>query len=212
MRYFLNCVGHGLSVNFKASVIACCLLLALGTTFLSAQADTVPKGWMLAGDHPQNYTTGVDKGAVHLGHPSAYLKSKPSATEGFGTLMQQFDAAPYLGKRIRLTAWIKSEGVDDWAGLWMRIDNGTKAVALDNMQDRPIKGTSEWRNYTLVLDVPKAATGIFFGVLLSKTGTVWLNSVQFETVGIDVPVTNMWTAGAPPQLPSAPTNLNFEDQ
>lgn len=121
MRYFLNCVGHGLSVNFKASVIACCLLLALGTAFLSAQADTVPKGWMLAGDHPQNYTTGVDKGAVHLGHPSAYLKSKPSATEGFGTLMQQFDAAPYLGKRIRLTAWTRTLRSHCWTSVGLLI-------------------------------------------------------------------------------------------
>jgi len=126
--------------------------------------------------------------------------------------MQEFDAASYVGKRVRVTCWITSENVGDWAGLWMRVDSGSKTVAFDNMQSRAIHGTTGWRNYAVVLDVPKDATGIFFGVLVSKTGTVWLNSVQFDAVGTDVPVTSMSTGNSPPQLPSGPTNLNFEEQ
>jgi hypothetical protein len=173
----------------------------------------------LAGDHPQNYDTGVDKDVAYQGHPCAYLKPKPSATEGFGTLMQRFDAAQFAGKRVRLSAWVKSENVDDWAGLWMRVDSGTKSVAFDNMQNRAIKETTGWRNYAVVLDVPKDATVISFGILVSKSGTVWLNSAQFETVGMDVPVTDMWAGGSgslrqhtvPTNLNSVPTNLNFEE-
>lgn len=173
------------------SVMASCLLIPLTPTNLSAQAGAAPRGWFLAGDHPQNYVTGVDREMMYQGHPTAYLKSKPSALEGFGTLMQQFDAAQYAGKRVRLSAWVKSENVNDWAGLWMRVDNGTKYVAFDNMQNRAIRGTTSWQNYAVVLDVPKDATGISFGILVSKSGTVWLNTVQFETVGMDVPVTDM---------------------
>jgi hypothetical protein len=125
--------------------------------------------------------------------------------------MQQFSAAQYAGKRVRLSAWVKSENANDWAGLWMRVDNGTKSVAFDNMQDRAIKGTSDWQNYAVVLDVPKDATGIFFGILVSKSGTVWLNSVQFEIVGMDVPVTDMWAGSGSFQQHSGPTNLNFEE-
>ena len=34
-----------------------------------------------------------------------------------------------------------------WAGLWMRVDKGKDMVAFDNMQDRPIKGTTDWQRY-----------------------------------------------------------------
>jgi hypothetical protein len=203
--------GHWFSANSRAPVIACCLLLFLGVIGASGQSSTAPRGWILAGDHPQNYITGVDKDVVYRGRPSAYLKPKPTATEGFGTLMQQFDAAQYAGKRVRLSGWVKSENVNDWAGLWMRVDRGAKSVAFDNMQNRAIKGTSDWQNYAVVLDVPKDATAISFGILVSKSGTVWVNSVQFETVGTDVPVTDMWAGGGSFQQHAGPTNLNFEE-
>jgi len=210
MNKSLNGSDNWFGAKWKASAIACCLVLLLGATIASAQSSTAPRGWFLAGDHPQNYVTGVDKDVVYQGHPSAYLKPKPSATEGFGTLMQQFDAAQYVGKRVRLSAWVKSENVDDWAGLWMRVDAGAKSVAFDNMQNRAIKGTTNWQNYAVVLDVPKDSTGIFFGILVSKSGSVWLNSVQFETVGTDVPVTDMEARSRSEHHPG-PTNLNFEE-
>jgi hypothetical protein len=171
----------------------------------TTNSQTAPQGWMLQGDHRKNYTTGVDQEAKYQGRPSAYLKSTPEATEGFGTLMQQFDAKEYVGKRVRFSAWVKSENLSDWAGLWMRVDNSTRPVAFDNMQNRAITGTTDWQNYSVVLDVPQDATGIFFGILLTKSGNVWLNSVKVETVGEDVPVTDMWS-----KRQDGPTNLNFD--
>lgn len=109
---------------------------------------------------------------------------------GFGTLMQSFQAGEYQGKRVRLRAFTKSEGIEDWAGLWMRVDKDMgRIVAFDNMEDRPIKGTTSWHRYDLVLDVPSDADDIAFGVLLAGTGKIWLNDVEFEVVGSDVPTT-----------------------
>jgi hypothetical protein len=213
----VNRSGMSWRANLVVSAVSLCLLISLAAIRLPAQnhnpnSDATAPGWFLAGDHPHNYVTGVDRNMMYFGRPSAYLKSRPSATEGFGTLMQQFNAAEYAGKRVRLSAWVKSENVNDWAGLWMRVDNGTKSVAFDNMQDRAIKGTTGWQNYAVVLDVPVDATGISFGILVSKSGSVWLNSVQFETVGKDVPVTNMWADGGSLQQRPGPTNLNFEEE
>ena len=219
MNKSLNSSGNWFGAKWKASAIACCLLLLFDATVVFAQSGATPRGWILAGDHPQNYVTGIDKDVVYKGHRTVCMKPKPSATEGFGTLMQRFDAAQFSGKRVRLSAWVKSENVNDWAGLWMRVDSGTKSVAFDNMQNRAIKGTTDWQNYAVVLDVPKDATVISLGILVSKSGTVWLNSAQFETVGMDVPVTDMWAGDSgsirqipvPTNLNSVPTNLNFEE-
>jgi hypothetical protein len=73
------------------------------------------------------------------------------------------------------------------------------------MQNRPIKGTASWQKYDVVLDVPQDATGIFFGVLLSGSGTVWLSDTKFEVVGPTV-----LTTGAQVQKADEPTNLDFE--
>jgi hypothetical protein len=194
------------------TLLACCLLMLTAARVLAQNApnetNPAPRGWYLAGNKPANYITGVDLETVYHGRPSAFLKSKPTATEGFGTLMQDFSAEQYLGKRVRLTAFVKSEKVNGWSGLWIRVDKGTAIMAFDNMQDRPIQGTTDWQTYSVVLDVPPDATGIFFGILLEKGGQVWLNGVQFETVGTDVPITRAVTSA--PQ-PKAPVNLNFEE-
>jgi len=172
---------------------------------LVAQA-AAPQGWFMAGNKPADYETGVDAQAGLNGRPSASLKSKKPAIEGFGTLMQEFKAEQYLGKRVRFSGFVKSEGVQNWAGLWIRVDKGKKTVAFDNMQSRPIKGTTGWQNYEVVLDVPQDATGIFFGILLDGIGSVWLNSANFEIVPTSIP-----TTGGEPPLPNGPKNLDFSE-
>ena len=172
---------------------------------LTMQA-SAPGGWYLAGNRPSDYQTGVDTQMKYNDHSSAFLKSTKPEIIGFGTLMQNFSAEKYKGARVRFSAFVKSEDVKDWAGLWMRIDKDQKILAFDNMQDRPIKGTGDWQNYQVVLDVPSDATGVFFGVLLSGTGSIWLNDAKFEIVGSDVEVT-----GKKNQMPSGPSNLDFEN-
>ena len=54
----------------------------------------------------------------------------------------------------RILRWlpsVKSQDVVGWAGLWMRVDQGKDAVAFDNMQDRSIKGTTDWRHDDVIL-------------------------------------------------------------
>jgi hypothetical protein len=176
-----------------------------------------PPGWILAGGNPRNYETGLDAAAPFGGQPSAYLKStgtSPEAKQNFGTLMQMFGVSrQYADQRVRLSAWVRSDKIADWAGLWMRVDRKDKPLlSFDNMQNRGIKGTTEWKRYEVVLDVQEDATAIAFGILLTRSGAVWISGVNFEVVGTDVPVTSM--VGQPPPQPPAPPagpqNLNFE--
>lgn len=157
----------------------------------SAVAHEVPSKWFLAGSDPTSYRTGVDKQVVYDGKVSAYLESAMPRPRGFGTMMQKIDAANYAGMRIRLHASVKSEDVADWAGVWMRVDEDSSILAFDNMQDRPIKGTQPWKPYDVVLDVPPGASKIAFGILLSGTGEVWMNQVEFEAVGKETKVTGI---------------------
>jgi hypothetical protein len=152
--------------------------------------NTAPTGWYLAGGRPENYEAGVDDRVLNNGRTSAFLRARTAAA-GFGTLMQDFSATKYRGQRVRFRGFVKSKGVTDWAGLWMRVDGAprTPPLSFDNMQDRPIRGTTEWQEYDVVLDVPGPATRIFLGILLAGPGEVWLNSIGLESVSQAVPVT-----------------------
>ena len=182
------------------------LAVAVITTGHNALA-AAPAGWYLAGSKPSNYDTGLDQYATYKSLPSAFMKAKADE-EGFATLMQNFSPANYLGKRIRFSANVKSEEVGRWAGLWVRVDgpgNPAKTLSFDNMQRRAIKGTSEWRRYEVVLDVPDTAIGIFMGLTLDGPGEVWLNGANFEVVPTSVPV----TAPDIGVIPNSPQNLDF---
>jgi hypothetical protein len=162
-------------------------------------------GWVKAGDNPIDYDMGVDSSTAFTGSSSGFIRSKPSEPKGFGTYMQMFDASEYRGKRIRLSAYVKSEGIADWAGVWMRVDRGRTSTAFDNMQNRPITGTQPWMQHTIVLDVDPEATAIAFGILLRGKGAAWIDDIAFEVVGEDVPPTDITTTRQ-----VAPRNLDFE--
>ena len=188
-------------------VLGALLGAATVLTLLSPALAAAPDGWFLAGSKPANYDTGIDPSAANGGLPSAYIKARADQ-EGFGTLMQSFNATKYLGKRIRFSANIRSGDVARWAGLWVRVDGpGTppKSLAIDNMQQRPIKGTADWKRYEVVLDVSDAAVGISIGLLLDGPGEVWLNGAEFEIVSAAVPV----TAPGVNTIPDSPRNLTF---
>jgi hypothetical protein len=175
-------------------------------TALAVNAD-VPRGWNLAGSKPAEYEAGLDKDQAYQGHASAFLKSRKPAVDGFGTLMQTISADEYRGARVRLSGLVKSEEVADWAGLWMRVDKEKEVLAFDNMEKRAIKGNTGWKRYEIVLEVPKDATRVAFGILLDGAGQVWLNSTKLEMVGPEVPTTNVIEN----KLPNKPVNLEFTE-
>ncbi len=142
---------------------------------------------------------------AHSGNRSGLIASRPRP-RGFGTLMQTFRAERFLDTRLRLSAYIRVEAVERWAGLWMRVDGpDAQTLAFDNMQDRPISGTLDWRMYQIVLDVPPDAEAIAFGVLLEGPGRVWLDDMAFAAVDGDVPTTGV----RPLPVPLNPVNLDF---
>jgi len=121
--------------------------------------------------------------------------------------MQTFSAESYRGKRLRMTGMAKATNVEFWAGLWMRIDGSDqeKTLGFDNMQDRPIVGSTEWQKYDVVLDVPDESEAIAFGILLVGSGEVLVDDIRFDEVGEDIAVTN-----SSERLPVEPSNLDFE--
>lgn len=121
--------------------------------------------------------------------------------------MQTCDAKFYLGKRIKMIGYIKSENVANWSGMWLRVDSKfvKNYLSFDNMHDRPIKGNSDWTKCEIILNVPKESSTLNFGVLLDGTGQVWFDRISFEILG---DITDVVTNN---KIPEKPSNLDFED-
>jgi len=186
-----------------ATVAALCLF---SITAVAAFAD-LPAGWFKAGSHPAEYDMGLDETVRRDGgKSSATVKSTAANPQGFGTLMQMSGPGEYRGKRVRLAGFVRSDKVTQWAGLWFRVDGpNNTTLAFDNMEQRAIKGTTDWTRCEIVLDVPNEAQRLAFGVLLAGGGQVWMDDLRFEVV----PTTVKTTGQGMVELP-APTNLNFE--
>ncbi|WP_408641606.1 helix-turn-helix domain-containing protein [Solibacillus palustris] len=173
--------------------------------------ETKVKGWFLSGSNPFNYEMGIDHEVVHQGVASGYLKSKTvlDSTE-FSTMMQTFKANQFVGKRIRLSCFIRTKDVDTYTGMWMRVDDTMGDVLqFDNMSNRPIKGNTNWNRYSIILDVPVQSAVISFGIILAGQGTVWADQFIFEEVNESIPTTNLEVHG---ELLDEPINLSFDEE
>lgn len=188
----------------KRTITFIATLLLAGTTLV---AYDLPKGWFKAGSEPDKYEMGMDKGAGRNGGGAAFIKSESKKIKGFGTLMQNSLPGKFLGKRVKMSGYMKSENVDGSAGFWFRVDGvAGKSLAFDNMHNRAVKGTTAWQKYEIVLDVPKEAVRLAYGALVGGTGVIWFDDIQFEIVDPTVEATSAMTS-----TPEAPTNLKFEE-
>jgi len=168
---------------------------------------TAPKGWFKNGSKTNAYTVGVDQNQSFRGMPSAYAQATESTDTDFGGMMQTISSQNYSGQRVRMSGWMKTENAAKGGNLWLRVDGESRTgIQFDNMADRAPKGTTDWQEYSIVLDVPTDAKSLSYGFFLGGNGKVWVSGTKFEPVGSEVPSTNKAKA---PALSTQPVNLGF---
>ena len=180
-----------------------------------------PEGWVVS-NGANAFQVGLDQTNQRRGRMAAFLGSVAAAPTTFAVMTQAIRAEMYRGERVRWSGWVRHTNVAAGGGaLWMRVDGATRALAFDNMSDRPILGTSDWHQVSIVLDVPNEAVGITFGVMLTGPGDLIADDLSLEVVGTDVLVTKPVALGpvvsdsaatvlAYRQRNPIPVNLDFE--
>ena len=203
----------------KTTLIAAMSILTCLELSVRAQ-DTLPTGWHKAGSDPSGYEMTIDRVNKHSGNAGARIvrTKKTSKADDFGTLMQTFKADEFRGKRLKMSAWMKTANADS-AQLWMRVDGIDRTLGFDNMDPRAVKGTTGWNQYAIVLDVPEATENIAFGAFVAGNGEAWVDDFAFEVVDATTQSTNILTEemgketfkGSNTKYPLKPRNLNFEE-
>jgi len=122
---------------------------------------------------------GIDHRIVHAGQSSLFLRSLVERPTGAVTVFQRFQAKRYQGGRVRLTAFLRSEAV---SGAFVAL--GTEGA--DATTD--VSGTTGWKKYELVMDIPRRCESITVFLTLRGSGTIWADDFRFEQVDSSVPV------------------------
>ena len=152
--------------------------------FESGSPGEVPPGW-LSPTAKVGYTVALSTDAPKQGKQSVRLSRGAAidpAGPGFGNIMQQIDATPYRGKRVRFRGAVRVDGAAATAALWMRVDRAAKQIGFfDNMQDRPIRGET-WAYYEITGDIAGDAEVLNVGMTLQQEGSAWLDDVTIQTV------------------------------
>lgn len=154
--------------------------------------DKAPEEWRKGINYDDDFEVRIDTLVHRTGEGSGYIRSFGQFPEGFGNISQSCSAENFLGQRIKMTGYIKSDNVREWAGMWLRVDPkvGFGSLQFDNMKDRPIKKTVDWTKCEIVLDVPEDAGSLNYGFLLVGKGKIWVDDISFEIVDENTPLTS----------------------
>jgi hypothetical protein len=149
-------------------------------------------GWVLTGSNPQAYEVRCENPYADCFIPLLRTRLNASAPLGNGSLTHTESAVPWRGRRVVLRAELRAGRIDGWGALWMRVDGpGDAPLAFDNMQNRPMRGTSAYEWYRVVLDVPPEAEKLSFGVFLHGPGGIFIRELQFEEAEADEASTDL---------------------
>ena len=185
-------------------------------------------GWSAFGPVVGSYGVIVDTSVAATGRASFFVFASDSANDTTWFAGQQIlDARAYRGRRVQISASIKSDTVT-LAGLWVVVDGRVKGImstlASDSTTARsPVRGTSGWRRVSMVIDVAPEAICIRFGPTIRGYGGAWFDAFAVTEIAKTVPATA--TAHPPEPLKgvsggpksqtcspmvATPTNLDFE--
>jgi hypothetical protein len=147
-------------------------------------------GWTV--DEP--CSTFIDRSIFRSGTASARITHGPEVGnpgQGSTYILQRVIAASYRGRRVAYTAFVRTADVKTRAQLTFGItaDSPPMDLGRDQMDDRFLTGTRDWKKHELVLDVPDRAWTLVIGVELEGTGSVWVDDAELRIVPTTTPST-----------------------
>lgn len=115
-----------------------------------------------------------------------YEEFKATTVSGFGYIFGTFPTSLAAGKHVKFTGYIKTNGITaGYAGLFWNVFGANNTIlATDQMYGRGATGTSDWKQYTIEMDVPANALNVYFGALQPGNGQAWFDTFAVELDGV----------------------------
>ncbi len=147
----------------------------------SVQGANQPIDWNLV--PVAGYTASLVDDVTHTGTLALKMVGNPTDASKFMNVSQTVNIDVKELKRIKITAYIKTENVKGNVAMWCQLwDGNKKRIGFENsiMQGVTVTGTTAWKKYSLILTVDKEVKNLFFGAYLAGTGTVWFDDLALE--------------------------------
>jgi erythromycin esterase len=156
--------------------------LDLGFERAPAPSLGVAMGWFLSSS---GYRVAVDSIEPYAGKRSLRIGSTATTSASApGTAVFALPPAAFIGKRLRLRGFIRTNDVRSGsARIWLRVDGRSSLLALSNLGDSAVAGTTQWLDRSVTITVDSSAVEILGGVFLDGRGTAWFDQLSLEVDG-----------------------------
>jgi serine/threonine protein kinase len=150
----------------------------------------LPPGWFDGRGHVAgvsiDYEVSLLRRADRASGAHVELRGPTGPRGQFGSLMQRCPARHIAGRRLRLRGELKAEEVEEWAGLWLRVDDAAgENLFFDNMSERPLRGRTPWTSCSIELALPARSAWLNYGLLLVGSGLLWADDIALEVERAD---------------------------
>ena len=144
------------------------------------RVDQPPAGWGKTPVDTLRCRYERDDSITARGRASARITCVPVATSrGFAGYTQRLGAEGLSGRRVTLSAMVRTENVERGVFLWIGAEDAQgRVIGMTRPDSGPIVGTQDWRLSEVSGVVPAAAVRVLIGVSLMTSGRVWLDDVR----------------------------------
>jgi rhodanese-related sulfurtransferase len=146
------------------------------------RVDDPPGGWGKTPVDSARCRYARDDSVAFQGSASGRITCLPGPAppgRGFAGFTQRVPAGALPGRRVTLSAELKSEGVERPAFLWIAAEDADgRMIPLAPPDAAAAAGTTDWRFVQVSGVVPPVARRLLVGLSLPAAGRVWLDDVR----------------------------------
>ena len=163
--------------------------LGMGMLLLKANASAqiLPKAWTKSGTWAGSYTMEIKANEGINESKAIVLESVGKDIYGSGAVIQTINARNYLGKRVKLSAFIRTENVKDFACLILSPQNKIDDFwnnSFNNSEDKKtfLQGSHAFKKIESYLNVSDNAGNLVIGAMIKGEGKIWIDNINLEII------------------------------
>jgi hypothetical protein len=142
----------------------------------SADGEDIP-GWQFS-QHagPKSFAIGLDGSEPAEGKFS--LRMTRTQPQVYGSVTQTLPLKGYVGKTVRVSAKMKSDGVGEKGWKLFMAARGQRTVVYSDA----VTGTTPWKDVSVEVKITPEVDQLLVGATLLDAGTGWIDDVQVHVV------------------------------
>jgi hypothetical protein len=170
-------IGYGITVSGAGPIHVAGVRLDP----VEADVPVTSVGWTLSAP-PGTYEVLEEPGERGGGGRQLVVRSATDDPAG-AFLLRWETGGDHLGRVVRLTAWLRGEGVEPGAGLLLSAIDARTSEESGDQPEMPLHGTFGWREVAVTASIPGDAAGVAYGVVMAGRGAVHIAEPRLEIVG-----------------------------